>query len=227
MITVDTNEFEKALGEWQNATKKNSSLAVDRGMKNTILAAYGDAKYNASSRTKVESDMNAMVPSKQGRGLTPRKILLVQSGRKWSGIKALSFKSKTVIKTADGKFTNKTLTVGARKQINQKIKEEAAKKVNARKMTVGYILLCIMKAGKEFGLFTRVRVSNKGWAAASDGLKSDPNHERPTASARISVPKGMESKINLQAAINAASADMLSYAKKRVAESAAKHSANQ
>lgn len=194
MITIDTSEFERALKAWE-ATGKDEADAVNLGMKTSLRIAHRESKAETSSRSKIDTELNEVVTGRNGKP-APRKILLVQSGKKRSG---------------------------TRKQINSQIRVEAQRKLNARKRTVGYLLVAIMKAGKEFGLFQKARVG-KGWAADSLGEKGKPSIN-PTSRATISVAKGMETKIDLQSAVRAASADMLRWAQNRLAERARKHSA--
>jgi len=195
MIELDTKEFQTAMKQLMMATDHSAKEIVDFGMGNTLIHASKETKKTTAA--EITADLERNVTGKDGRS-GPRKYLLVNARHRNRG----------------GSQASRT---------QRQVGVEARRLVNARRKTAGYLLICIRMAAKPFGLFKNVR-AGRGWAANSKGTPADWRLTVAESKAEIWLPKGAASKVNLQKAINSATATMMARANKAMGKNMDKHS---
>ena len=196
-MKLDTKDFENALKLYSKATGKTAVDTCNRAMKNTVIKAVAITKKTEATAIQAELEKGSRVDPK-----TPLKyILAAKENKKLGGSKS-----------AGGAYAK------------WQIREIAKRIVSKRRRTAGYLLVCIRMAGKQFGLFKNMKSPN-GWGRISKGTPANKTQKTPESKILISLPEGAQKNVNLQRAINLVSSDMIAYAKRKMAEDAAKYSA--
>jgi hypothetical protein len=221
-MTLDTRQFTAAMWLYEKATKKDCAYILNKGGKQ---AAMGSKEYPGAYQltpraqpTRIDAELGS---SRQQRIGKRGKAL---KGKKNEYSAASAYLFRIIQKIRNGKRLSnfhgqipKWLQGGAP---GMSKRAAAERLIAGKRSSCGYIALGWIKAARDLGMTSRVRISQKGDAFKRSGATAAT--ERSLVTTIYNGARGAEKvgRAALQQGINSAAADMRAHGEKKLAETA-------